>query len=81
MRVTIFDQRGFLQKQIFDALLCPINRHFTRTEHGCDDWGLWRNPQWLVEHYINNGGAVEFAKHRAEFFLEMETPDEIEYEI
>ena len=53
--------------QIKDALTCPINRHATRVRHGCDDWGLHEHPEWLLENYIEKGGAVAFAKRRAEF--------------
>jgi hypothetical protein len=67
---------------MIEALLCPINRDGTRREHGCDDMGLFNNPQWLIEHYIQNGGAKEFEKRRrAEFLREVEIPDATKDEI
>ena len=76
----VFDHIAFMQRQTIDALTCPVNRDWTRREHQCDDWMLYQHPDWLIEHYIRNSGAVEFAKHRADFFWEIETPDR-DYEI
>ncbi len=81
MTVEVFHQEMFLKRQMIDALTCPINRHGTRVEYNCDDWGLWRNPNLLVQHYIENGGAKEFAKRRGEFLEEIVVPDEIEFVI
>jgi hypothetical protein len=76
MGMKVFDHIAFMQRQVIDALTCPVNRDCTRREHGCDDWELWRNPDWLIDHYIRNGGADEFAKRRADFFREVEIPDD-----
>ncbi len=82
MKIMVFDQKGYMQRQIWEALTCPINRHCTRLEHGCDDWDLFHHPEWLITHFISNGGAEEFAKRRAEFLREIEVyEDEIEYEV
>ncbi len=81
MRIIIFMQTSYLHRQMVEAMTCPINRHGTRVEHGCDDWGLFYNPQWLMDHYVNNGGPKEFAKRRAEFQKEVEIPDAPKYEI
>jgi hypothetical protein len=59
-----FDQHRYTDDQIIDALTCPVNRHCTRVEHNCDDWELYKNPEWLLQHYIGCGGAAEFAKRR-----------------
>ena len=81
MKIVFFDQKGFLYRQTIEAITCPINRHWTRVRYRCDDWGLFRNPNWLIIHYIENGGAEEFAKHRPTFLREIEIPDEGVYEI
>lgn len=80
MRVIVFDNSKFLQRQIVEALTCPINRHCTRLERRCDDWELWHNPEWLIQHFIDNGGAAAFARRREEFLRVVEVP-EIEFEI
>ena len=69
-----FNDAKYNIDQICDALLCPLNRHYTRIEHNCNDWDLYRHPEWLLEHYIANGGAVRFAKHREEkeYWIEKE---------
>jgi len=33
-------------------------------EHACDEWGLFYNQQWLIDHYIDNGGHEEFSRRR-----------------
>jgi len=71
----VFDLKRYLHCQSLDALLCPINREMTRREHECDDWALLKNPGWLMIHYEANGGAVAFAKRRAEFIRKVEVPD------
>ena len=86
MKTVVFNTAEYLKRQLVDALTCPINRHGTRVENKCDDWGLWRNPQLLVDHYIQNGGALAFAARRVEFFREIEkteppAPIKIEYQI
>jgi hypothetical protein len=64
------------QDQIVEALNCPINRHCTRVEHCCDDWELHLHPEWLLEHFISHGGAVEFAKRREDKRYWMEVIDD-----
>lgn len=61
-----FNSHKYNDAQIWESFLCPVNRHCTRVEHNCDDWELFKHPEWLVEHYIKNGGAEAFAKHREE---------------
>ncbi len=48
-------------RQAVQAYTCPLNRAMTMVEHSCDEWGLFYHPDWLVMHYINNGGAKAFA--------------------
>ncbi len=81
MTVEVFDHNSYRFKQIVDALTCPINRHGTRVEHGLDDWGLWRNSQLLIDHYIKFGGADAWAKRRNEFLRTVTVPDEPEFYI
>jgi hypothetical protein len=35
---------------------------------------LFKNPNWLLEHFIAHGGAVAFAAHREEkqYWIEQE---------
>lgn len=66
-----FDLRKYTRDQIIDALTYPVNRQCTRVEHNCDDWELYRHPEWLIEHYIRCGGAKEFAKRRAKYEKEV----------
>jgi hypothetical protein len=76
-----FKMLKYNQDQIVDALTCPVNRHCTRVEHGCDDWEMYKHPEWLLEHYIRCGGAKEFAKRRQnqEYWEEQEDKqDELE---
>ena len=69
-----FNQHKYLDDQVIEALTCPVNRHCTRVEHNCDDWTLFKNPNWLLEHFIAHGGAVAFAAHREEkqYWIEQE---------
>ncbi|MEI6528467.1 MAG: hypothetical protein WCO10_02225 [bacterium] len=62
-----FNVEQYNLAQVVDAMTCPVNRHATRAEHNCDDWELYKHPEWLFNHYIKHGGALEFAKRRAEF--------------
>ena len=59
-----FDAQKYNTDQIVEAISCPVNRHCTRVEHSCDDWVLFKHPEWLLEHFIKCGGAKEFAKRR-----------------
>ncbi|MFA6446456.1 MAG: hypothetical protein WCW14_04390 [Candidatus Paceibacterota bacterium] len=72
MKVKQFDTANYTRAQMLEALTCPINRHCTRVEHGCDDWELFKHPEWLMQHYIERGGAVAFAKRRSEFIRDVE---------
>jgi hypothetical protein len=49
------------------ALTCPVNRDCTRRERLCDDFALFENPDWLLDHFSKNGGTEEFKKRREEF--------------
>lgn len=72
-KVKKLDITRYNHDQIVDALLCPVNRHMTRVEHGCNDKALWENGGvWLMEHYINFGGAAEWAKRRERYEFETE---------
>ena len=75
-----FDLRLYKLEQIIEALTCPVNRHATREEHQCDDWHLHENPNLLIIHFIEKGGAEEFAKRRAEFLNFCELADKCEYQ-
>jgi len=75
-----FNFAKYTQDQIVDALNCPLNRHATRVEHSCDDWELHKHADWLVEHYIEKGGAVYWATKRKEYETEVEEPEE-DYQI
>ena len=63
----LFDATEYNIKQIIEALSCPINRHCTRIEHDCDDLELYQHPEWLIQHFIENGGAAVFATKREAF--------------
>lgn len=80
MKKKIFDLQKYRIQQIVESLNCPINRHCTRVEHNCDDWELFKHPDWLLTHFIEQGGAREFAKRRAEFEREVEEFEE-DYQI
>lgn len=71
--VKKIDLAKYNHDQIVDMLLCPLNRDMTRREHNCDDRALWENRgQWLIEHYVNFGGAAEWAKRRSDYMRETE---------
>lgn len=53
-------------RQIVEALTCPLNRTMTMVEHSCDEMELFHHPEWLVSHYVANGGAIAFAERRKE---------------
>ena len=80
MIVEKFDLHHFNDAQVIDALTCPVNRDMTRREHDCDDWALYKNPGWLLAHYIMNGGADEFRKRRKDFTKIIELSD-VNYQI
>lgn len=77
MKRKVFDARRYELKQIVEALTCPINRYATMREHNCDEWFLYKKPELLIRHFIENGGAKAFAKRREEFMREIEVPDEM----
>ena len=54
-------------EQTIIALTCPVNRDCARRKHHCDDKALFENQEWLVEHFVNNGGKEAFQKRREEF--------------
>jgi hypothetical protein len=64
---AVFDLKLYSAEQVMEALNCPVNRHCTRVEHDCTDWDLQLHPEWLIQHYIENGGAVAFAQKRKDF--------------
>ena len=78
--MKVFNTRAYTQAQLMEALTCPVNRHMTRIEHGCNDRELFKHPDWLLDHYVKFGGAEAFAKRRSEFEKEVLTAEEtIEY--
>ena len=66
-RMPEFDHRGYTSEQVFEALTCPVNRHSTRVKYKCNDFELFKHPEWLLDNYIKNSGAEGFAKRRDEF--------------
>ena len=73
MKKRVFNLKRYTHDQLVDALLCPVNRDMTRREHSCDDEALWKNHgEWLIQHYIEFGGAEEWAKRREEYYEERE---------
>ena len=66
-RMPEFDHHGYTMEQVIEALTCPVNRHATRVQHSCNDYELFKNPQWLLDNYIHNGGAEGFARRRDEY--------------
>ena len=52
-------------KQLVEALTCPVNRYATMVEHSCNEMELFHHPDWLVMHYVENGGAIAFAEKRS----------------
>ncbi|MFA6227556.1 MAG: hypothetical protein WC631_03750 [Candidatus Paceibacterota bacterium] len=65
--VAPLDHEKYMEEQIRIALTCHVNRHMTRVEHNCTDQDLFEHPEWLIDHFIANGGAVAFAQRRKEF--------------
>ena len=51
-------------EQVIMALNDDLNRHATRVERQCDDRTLSLHPDWLIIHFVQNGGAYYFAKLR-----------------
>lgn len=49
-------------RQAILALNDHLNRHATRVEHNCDDVILSQHPDWLIMHFVQNGGAFAFAQ-------------------
>lgn len=76
--VDHFDLSSYNMEQRTIALLCPLNRWATKEEwakklgRDITDEDLLRNPDWLMQHFNENGGAEEFAKRRPEFLRKRE---------
>ena len=68
----VLNIKKYNHDQLVDMLTCPLNRNGTREEHSCDDWELYKHPEWLVEHYLKHGGAEHWAKRRAEYEVEID---------
>lgn len=85
IHVDFFDHSAYMREQVIIALTCPLNRWATKVEWSqklrrpVDDNDLFQNPQWLVDHFIQYGGAEAFAKRRPEFVrkkkVEVVVPD------
>ena len=79
MKTPVFDLAAYTRDQLIDAMTCPLNRHATRVEHGCNDFDLHKHPEWLMEHYIRCGGAKAFEKRRGEYVRTCEFIDSCRY--
>ncbi len=55
------------------AFLCTTNRSTTMAEHGCDEWGLFKNPTWLLDHYFKNSGVQLSEEEKESIFAFIET--------
>jgi len=44
-------------------------------EHGCNETELFAHPEWLINHYIEKGGAVAFAQRRKDALDPEPAPD------
>lgn len=77
MKILVFNSRKFAFKQLVEALTCPVNRDAVRRKYNCDDIELFKHPEWLIKHYVENGGAREFAKRRdqPQFLTVKEVPE------
>ena len=76
-----FNFAKYTQDQIVDALTCPLNRWATKEEHDwCSDADLHKHPEWLIQHYIEKGGADYWATKRREYETEYDEPEE-DYQI
>ena len=65
----------YLDIQKADAIGSELNRNGTREEHKCDDRELLRHPEWLIQHYIDYGGAKWAAdKFRNKLYVDVEIP-------
>jgi hypothetical protein len=65
----------YLDIQKVDAIGSELNRNGTREEHKCDDVELLRHPEWLIQHYIDYGGARWAAdKFRDKLYIDVEIP-------
>jgi len=42
-------------------------------EHNCNEWGLFENPSWLLEHYFQNSGVLLDEDEKKEIFNFLET--------
>jgi len=62
-------------RQIVESLTCPLNRAMTMVEHGCNETELFAHPEWLINHYIEKGGAVAFAQRRKDALDPEPAPD------
>jgi hypothetical protein len=73
--VKSIDTGAYTQAQRADCALSLKNRHGTRVEHACDDRTLEEHPEWLIQHYIEHGGAVWAAeKLRPRYLKDIEIP-------
>lgn len=62
-----FNVHKYNDDQIIEAVTHPINRHAVRVKFGVDDWWLHDHTDELVKHWLENGGAEEFAKRRKQY--------------
>ncbi len=45
------------KKHLAYAFLCPTNRVATMLENNCNEWELFQNPTWLLDHYFKSSGV------------------------
>jgi hypothetical protein len=56
------------------AFSCLVNYKMTKAEHNCDEWGLFENPKWLLDHYFKNSGVGLSDSEKKEVYDFLETP-------
>ena len=50
------------------AFLCIRNRSAVMKKKQCDEWVLFENPKWLLEHYFEYSGIVLTDSEKEELF-------------
>jgi len=60
---------------VTNAFLCLTNRSTTMIEHSCDEWGLFKNPVWLLNHYFEKSGVKLSDSEKTEILVFLETKE------
>ncbi len=55
--------------EILDAVFSQLNRHSTRVRYFCDDLTLNSNPEMLIGHHYDSGGAACTRKMFAALYI------------